>query len=573
MEPVTDCNWRQRGQSPPEERVSRLMSELNCRNLTAQVLASRRMVEPSAAEAFLSPRLSSLPDPLLLGGIDKAVERLCLAISRHELIVIHGDYDVDGITATTLLMECISVMGGRVDFHLPLRLQEGYGLSAEAIREAHRATAGVIVSVDCGISAHGPAQVAADLGLDLIITDHHQPPETLPQAFSIVNPHLPGDSFPYKELSGVGVAFFLMLGLRRALRDRGWFQERPEPDLRHQLDLVALGNIADIVPLTGVNRVLTAHGLELMRRNRRCGIQSLRDVAGVREISCGAVGFQIAPRLNAAGRIEDAALGVELLLCQENRKAAPLARRLDELNRDRRRIEEDTLTQALEHLENVDGRNCRGIVLADERWHPGVIGIVASRLTEKFHRPTVLIALDQGLGKGSARSIPGFHLYEALCRCSDWLEGFGGHACAAGLSIKADRIEDFAARFADLAQELVTEEMRVPNRDYDVDGTLSQLDFETVAELTRLAPFGFGNPEPVLRVRQVRACNLRPVGREHLKLSLQQGNRRIDAIAFGMASQAEFMQGELDFLCSPQVNTWQGRSNVQLRIRDFRPSA
>lgn len=563
--------WVWRGEEPDCVAVGALGAALGISPLAARALALRGILTVPEGIAFLESRLASLPDPFLLPQMDRAAERLAAAIERKELIVVHGDYDVDGITGTALLVEGLRSFGAAVDYHIPLRLKDGYGLSADAIRRAAERGARVVLSVDCGISAAAEAQLARERGLDLIVTDHHQPPEVLPPAYALVSPSLPESRFPFRELAGVGVAFFLLVALRKLLRERGVFAGGEEPDLRRALDLVALGTIADVVPLKGINRTLTRFGLGLLSRGERPGVRALKKVAGVEEATCGAVAFRLAPRLNAAGRLEDAALGVELLLESAAERAGEIASLLDGFNRERQKLEEETLGQAVERVEKGEGRE-RSIVLADERWHPGVIGIVASRLVERYHRPAVLIALDKGVGKGSARSIPGFHLFRALHLCAGHLEGFGGHECAAGLTISADHLEDFAGLFEEVALRAIKEEDLVPRLAHDGEILLEEVTREAVREIAALAPFGAGNPEPSFVALGVRMQQVRPVGDTHLKFIARQGGYSLPCIAFGMAPRQGELAGELDLLFTPTLNEWKGNISVQLRVRDWRPA-
>jgi len=565
--------WEQRQALLDEPGLLEFAAALDLPPLVASVLARRGIADPAAAAGFLQPRLADLPDPMTMLGLPEAVERLCRALRDGERIAIHGDYDVDGITGTALLVEGLSLCGGSVDYHIPLRLTDGYGLSAEALRTCAASGTGLVVSVDCGISAHAEADLAAELGLDLIITDHHQPPEHLPAALARLNPHLPGCRFPFKELAGVGVAFFLLAGVRRRLRESGWFASRSEPDLRRQLDLVALGTIADMVPLQGVNRTLVGAGLQLLDRGERLGVRALREVAGVKTIDCGAVGFRLAPRLNAAGRLEDAKLGVELLLETDEASALATARRLDDCNNQRQELERRTFDQAVVQLEAAGGAAERhALVLADPQWHAGVIGIVASRLVERYHRPTCLIALDGDRGKGSARSIRGFHLYRGLLECAEHLDGFGGHEFAAGLSIDTARIAAFAAALEKSAAGQLTPADLLPTRSFDDEADLEEFDAALVARLATLAPFGIGNPEPVFLLHAVQARSLREVGKGHLQLTCVQGGYSLPAIAFGMAERSTELAGPVDLLVSVGVNEWRGRSSTQLRVRDLRPA-
>lgn len=571
MDAVTARRWVNRCDPATETLALALGEQLGLEPLTARILVCRGLTDVPSGRAFLASRLADLPDPFSMLGMAAATKRIALALERGERIAIHGDYDVDGISGTALLVDVLRQLGGEVEYHIPLRLKDGYGLSAEALQRAAGNGAKLAVSVDCGVSAIAEARLARELGLDLIITDHHQVPETRPEALAILNPHQPDCSFSAKELAGVGVAFLLLVGLRKVLRERGYFQGRKEPDLRLSLDLVALGTIADIAPLQGLNRTLTRLGLQLLNETRRPGVQALREVAGVKEVSCSAVGFRLAPRLNAAGRLEDAALGVQLLLTGSATEARELAALLDGFNRERQALEQETLRQAIERIDHLPN-TLHSLVLADERWHPGVIGIVASRLVERYGRPTVLIALEDGKGKGSGRSIRGFHLYRGLAGCAEHLLGFGGHEYAAGLSIELGEVEAFAAGFEALAQQQLTAEQLLPQLWYDGEVLIEELGQSEVVALAGLAPFGAGNPEPCLLLRGVRVQQLQPVGEGHLRFTARQGGYSLACIAFGMAERAGQLQGEIDLLGTPGINEWRNQSTVQLRVKDFRPA-
>ncbi len=546
-----------------------LCGPLGIAPLTARILAGRGYDSVLSARTFLDSRLAELPDPFLLPDMERAAGRLAEALVRQEKIAVHGDYDVDGIAGTTLLVEVLRGLGGQVDYHIPLRLRDGYGLSGQALQAAHEAGVRVVISVDCGVSASDEAEMARSFGIDLIITDHHQPPEVLPRAFAVINPARTGHQFPDRSLAGVGVAFFLLIALRRTLRQRGFFASGEEPDLRRSLDLVALGSIADLVPLTGINRLLTRVGLTLLQGRARPGIAALAKVAGVREVTCGTVGFQLAPRLNAAGRLEDAAQGVELLLEKDAVQAEEISLKLDSFNRQRRQIETETFLQAVEQVE-CGGEPGWTIVLADPRWHPGVIGIVASRLVERYHRPTVLIALENGQGKGSARSIAGFHLYHALRDCAEHLLGYGGHAYAAGLTIAAGEVAPFAERLEETARREMEPQMLQPRLYQDGEILLEELTREAVQELSRLAPFGAGNPEPAFVAMGVRAQQVQIAGEKHLRFTARQGGFSLPCIAFNMAGRTAELKGEVDLLFSASLNQWRGVTSVQLSVRDIR---
>jgi single-stranded-DNA-specific exonuclease len=568
---VTDYRWECRGE-PDHFAVDGLARSLGVSQLVATVLGQRGIRDLEEGRQFLESRLAAMPDPLLMKDMEPAVARLARAVKQREPIAVHGDYDVDGITGTALLVETLRQFGASVEYYIPLRLKDGYGLSGEALQRAAGAGAKVAVSVDCGVSAHDEARLAANLGLDLIITDHHQAPADLPEALAVVNPCRQDCEFPEKNLSGVGVAFMLLIALRARLREEGHFAGREEPDLRRSLDLVALGTIADIVPLTGLNRTLVKYGLDLLCKGGRPGIDALKIAAAVDNVSCGAVGFRLAPRLNAAGRLEDAAQGVALLLEESMERSLEMARELDRINRERQALEQQTLEAAIAMLEKQSIPDRRTIVLADEGWHPGVIGIVASRLVERYFRPAVLVALENGMGKGSARSIRGFHLYRALADCRSFLDGFGGHECAAGLTINAGRIEEFRSAFEQVAQKILTPEQMEPRLFFDGEVQLEELTLGPVDELTCLAPFGAGNPQPHFVARRVRPQQLRIVGTNHLRFTARQGGYTCPCIAFGMAERQAELTGELDLLFAPQINEWNGSRSVQLLIKDLRPS-
>lgn len=569
MKPVIMKHWIERSKSAEVDSAS-WAAQLNCSPLVCYLLTLRGIKNSAEAHDFLTGSLASLPDPFLLFGMDQAVKRLVRAIDNGEKIAVHGDYDVDGITGTAMLVDALISFGAEVDYHIPLRLRDGYGLSQQAIEQAAQDRVAVVLSVDCGVTAIAEAKIASDLGIDLIITDHHQPLSEVPVAISCIDPHLDGCQYPDKRLSGVGVAFMLMIALRSRLRDEGKLPS-PEPDIRYLLDLVAMGTVADLVPLHGVNRVLVQAGLRLLDRGERLGVAALKRVADVQRMSAGVVGFKLGPRLNAAGRLEDASLGVQLLLSQNQQQAYQLADRLNKFNRQRQTIEQQVLDQAIERVYSELDDQRRTIVLADERWHSGVIGIVASRLVEKFHRPVVLIALKDGKGKGSARSIRGFHLFKGFQSCSDYLLGFGGHEYAAGLSIDESNLSQFTEKFEDYAQQSLAAESMIPVRHYDAELLLEDLDHCLYDELQMLSPFGQGNPEPLFVCRDVRAQKPSIVGEKHVRLSVQQGGYSHPCIAFGMADRIGVLEKPVDILFTLSLNCWRDQETLQLQIKDFKP--
>ncbi|MFZ3208202.1 MAG: single-stranded-DNA-specific exonuclease RecJ [Geobacteraceae bacterium] len=569
MEPVTVRLWRLKEAEPA--LVERLAGEAGIPPLLALILANRGFSEPVEAKRFLSGSLADIHDPLTMLGMESAVDRLLSAVTAGEKVCVYGDYDVDGITAVALLIDFFRKIGLDSLYYIPNRLVEGYGLSIDGVRSVAAAGAKVIVTVDCGITAVEEAHLCAELGIALIITDHHTPGPFIPSACAVINPLQSGCPFPFKYLSGVGLAYNLAIALRGALRRAGHFDARPEPNLREYLDLVALGTVADIVPLVGENRIFVKHGLNELTRSARPGVQALKKVAGVDgPVTCGAVGFRLAPRLNAAGRLEDAALGVELLLCNDRQRVEAIACELNTDNLERQTLEQEILREALDMVGNdplLKGR--KSIVLASDTWHPGVIGIVASRIVELFYRPTILIAMQNGNGRGSGRSIPNFHLYDALRACSEHLLKFGGHKYAAGIAIDEANLEKFASSFDAVAGGLLSDADLIPELAIDGVITSAELTLELAGRIEALAPFGMGNPEPLFLLRGARIISTQVLKERHLKLRLASGEVVVEAIGFNLAHEAA-VGAEVDLVCSLQINIWKERRGVQLRIRDIR---
>ncbi|UFS70530.1 single-stranded-DNA-specific exonuclease RecJ [Geomonas sp. RF6] len=570
MQPITERSWRVRG---GDEGCAERLAPSGIPPLLARLLSNRGITDPSEANGFLNPTLSSLHDPLLLSGMEAAVVRLADALAGGEKVCVHGDYDVDGVTSVAVLLSFFRAVGLDAFPYIPKRLSEGYGLSHQGVEAARSAGATVLVTADCGITSVAEARLCREAGIDLIITDHHSPGEDLPDSFATVNPLLPGCAFPFKSLAGVGVAFNLVMALRALLRRRGVFANRPEPDIRGYLDLVALGTVADVVPLVGENRVLVSYGLKELSASRRVGVQALKEVAGVTgEVSCGSVGFRLAPRINAAGRLEDAALGLELLLCEDPERARAIAKDLDDSNAERQAIERATIEEARAMLSAGACRGRKSIVLASSDWHPGVIGIVASRMVEIFHRPAILFALEDGTGRGSGRSISRFHLLDAIRSCADHLLRFGGHSHAAGLSIAEEELDRFALSFDEAAARVLDEEALTPQTLYDAELSAAAIDEDLPGLLARMKPFGMGNPEPLFLLREARVVDRRPIRGGHLKLTLSSGGRRFDAVGFGLAEKGEVVGEVVDLLFSPGINVWNGKSSLQLVLKDVRPA-
>ena len=538
--------------------------------LVASLLRIRGIESPEAQEAFLFHKtLSYLANPWDLPDLPLAVERLVQAIHSQELIVIYGDYDVDGMTATTLLRSVLKDLGANVDHHIPDRQDEGYGLHIESLERLRSEGAKLVISVDCGITAHAEAAYALENGLDLIITDHHQPQGELPKAIAVINPKRYQKERPDTHLAGVGVAFKLAQCLCQTLN-------RPEAVFEY-IDLVALGTVADVVPLQGDNRILVHCGMHKMNRNPGPGLSALIQISGLagRELQTVNLAFGIAPRLNASGRLAKGSFGVDLLMETDSEKALSMARFMDEANKKRQIIEAAIAEDAAQKiLTAVDLKQERMLILSSDQWHHGVIGIVASRLVEQYHRPVLLIAFDGNMGKGSGRSIHGFDLNKALHACSQWLSGYGGHAMAAGCSVEAAQYPALKQALLAYAGEHLTEYDMIPVKTADLELDASLLDMDFVHRMEGLAPFGAGNPQPVFVLRDAQARQLRTIGNEkqHLKFMLEAGSLPLNGIAFNMGQRQHEIENyeSLDLMFVPEINVWNDQESLQLLIKDIK---
>jgi len=555
---------------PPGDLIDSIASQIDLPRTVIKILINRKIDTAKKVQNFINPRLEDLSDPFILKGMGKAIDRITEALKRNEKIMIYGDYDVDGITATSLLFLVLNRLGAQVDYYLPNRLTEGYGLSEDGIMEAKKREITLIISVDTGITAVQEVEFARENGIDCIITDHHETGDVLPDAAAIVNPKQDNCPYDAAELSGVGVAFKLAQGLYVKLgQDVG--------ELERHLDLVALGTSADIVPLLGENRTLTRYGFRQIVRTTKPGLKSLAFVSGLmgKEIGTGQVVFVLAPRINAIGRLGDAQQAIKLLTTRDEQVAAKIARMLDSENKRRKSIDEATLNEALAQIDDVcDLENDKAIVLASEGWHQGVIGIVASRLVERFHLPTVLIAIDNGEGKGSARSIPGFHLYEALKHCEDTLIRYGGHKYAAGLTILPENVDEFRRKMIDVSGRMLTDEDLVPKMYVDAEIELDEVDNAFVDTLEMFSPFGPMNMRPVFLTRNLEVVG-QPykVGKNHLKMRVRKGGTVLDVIGFGfgeLVRPLSMRAGTIDMVYVIEYNHWNGVDRIQLRVKDIR---
>ncbi len=564
--------------APPHPDAERLGRALGTAPLVGQILCNRGVSAPEDAQAFLDPKLTHLHDPSDLPDAPRAADRIAAAVRQGERIVIYGDYDVDGITAVAILHALLTLHGASVDSYIPHRTEEGYGVNEDAVRKIIAAGTQVLITVDCGISAAGPLALATAAGIDVIVTDHHTPPDPLPDVYAIVHPALPDRPYANPDLSGAGVAFKLAWATARAICG----SERVDGPMRDFLlnatSLAALGTIADVVSLVGENRVLATYGLRGLPVSKHSGLRALIEASSLTGETLDAyhVGFVLAPRLNACGRMGHAQLAVELLTTAPPDRAREIAEYLNAQNAERQKVEREIAAAAEEMVvqQGLDDPAHRAIVLASEQWHGGVIGIVASRLVSRFHRPVVLIALGtDGLGHGSGRSIPDFHLCDALAACGEHLLGFGGHAMAGGLKIEPGRIDAFRAAFARHAAERIPEEHLTPVLDLDAETTLAALSYPVVQHLARLAPFGQGNRAPVLAIPHCEiAVPPKRMGRTGTTVGLhvKQGAVSMRAVGFGMGDLADDLRGvrHVDLAATPALNTFNGRTSIELKLED-----
>ncbi len=553
---------------PDIDLSQQLTSELDIPLLIAQLLVNRGITEVEAAREFLNPSLSNLHPPSKMKGMSDAVARVERAIADKEKIYIYGDYDVDGITSVSLLLLCLRYLGADMDYYIPHRLEEGYGVSRDSVADLKDKGCNLMITVDCGIGAVEEVQMANEAGIDVIITDHHEPRGELPPALVTLNPKLEGCDYPFKSLAGVGVAF----KLAQALMDG-----ENEAFLREQFDLVALGTIADVVPLVGENRIIAKHGLEVLNRMERVGVRALCEVASVKkgDVFGWTVGFRLGPRINAAGRIDTAHSAVKLLTTDSYEEALEIAQKLDTINKERQNIERSIVEEARNQVHKLDLSQQKGLVVAKEGWHPGVVGIVASRLQEQFYRPAVVISLDGEQGRGSARSIPEFNIFDALTKCSHLLERFGGHKAAAGLSIAKENIEKFRNEFSQIVDDTMEPDDLKPKVNIDVETTMPQLSQEVVEQLSILDPHGLGNPRPLISLMGLSMKGVpRVVGRTgaHLQMTVSDGQNSLRTIAFNKASlERELYDGDahMDIACRPSINVWNDTTSVQLEIKEI----
>jgi single-stranded-DNA-specific exonuclease len=555
--------------------TEKLSKEINVPETIARILIKRGIGTYEQAREFFRPELSNLNDPYLMEGMHEAVERVLKALEHRERILIFGDYDVDGTNSAAMLYLFFKNMGAEAIVHIPDRIKEGYGISVTGIDRGREFGATLLISIDCGITAIGQVEYARSCGIDVIICDHHEPGEELPKAFAILDPLRPTCKYPFKHLCGCGVGFKMLQAIARKLG--------MEQEVYTYLDFVTLATTADIVPLVGENRIFTKIGLQQINTNPRPGLRALIDSSGTQmgKISTGQIVFVLAPRINAVGRMGDATRAVKLLTCDDQYTATQLAQVLEEENRHRRKIDEDTFLKAQELVETLlDVDADPAIVLHHEEWHPGVIGIVASRLVEKYYRPTIMMTTVDGVAKGSARSIVGFDIHKALKKVEDKLIQFGGHKYAAGVAVALDRVDEFREAFNIAVEELMSEDIRTPEIKIDAEIALGELTSRFLRVLREFAPFGPGNMRPIFLVRNVETVGTpKIVGKDHLRFRVRQQQYVLETIGFGLGSLIDSVRPSgktLDLVFSVDEHEWSSSASgssetfPQLKIKDIR---
>lgn len=554
-----------------QQKIKLEISEyFKCPSVIAGLLVQRGMTDIEEIKSFFEPSIEQTHDPFLMHDMEKAADRVIEAIKRKEKITVYGDYDVDGTTSTALLYLGIKRLGGIVDYYIPNRMVEGYGLSLSGIELIKNQGTNLIISVDCGINAIEEVSQINDYGMEIIITDHHNPKELLPDAYAVINPKLPECRYPFQDLAGVGVAYKLLIGVFRKLG------EESDENVNRFLDLVALGTIADIVPLVGENRIFASLGLNRLIQRKNLGINSLIRIAGLsqKELTASDIIFGIAPRINAAGRMGSAMRSVQLMVCSEPKSCMELAQIIERENSLRQNEDQKTFQEACEIIEkkykDLDSATC--LVVSSDNWHPGVIGIVASKLVEKYYRPTLMISFKEGIGSGSGRSIPDFDLFAALSSLEHLLESFGGHRYAAGFSIMTEYLDRFENQLLAFTKEKLTKELLIPPLRIDKDIELYDINDNLISWLHKFAPYGTGNSRPTWRTQDVVVDGYPyNVGRNHLKLRVKKDGCLLDMIGFNLGDYLPLLKKSsvIDIAYSFEQVMWQDRISIQGRLKDL----
>ncbi|MBR6504678.1 MAG: single-stranded-DNA-specific exonuclease RecJ [Clostridia bacterium] len=547
------------------EKVENISKKYNIGNLLSYALVNRGITNEADLKIFLNPTRKDFHDPFLMPDMDKAVKRIINAINNKEKVIIYGDYDVDGITSITVLKKFLEERGIKVDEHIPNRLEEGYGLNLKSIKEIADKNYTLMITVDCGISGIEEVKYAKELGIETIITDHHEPLEELPDAVAIVNAKIKTSKYPFRGLAGVGVVFKLIqaLGIRLELEEKEYLKF---------LDLVCVGTISDIVPLIDENRVIAKLGLKLVEVTKNYGLAALIKAAGYKNIDSNSVSFGIAPRINACGRMGYQEEALDLFLSENSKEAEILTEKLNNYNKQRQEIEKKIFEEATKKIEETNPDSA--IVLGEDNWHHGVIGIVASKITEMYFKPTILICFEDEIGKGSGRSIPGFDLHKALCNSSEHLEKYGGHEMAVGLSLKKENFKKFQEKFQKIASESNIEEI-IPVIKIDAEININDIEINKVKELKMLEPFGEGNKLPTFLYKNLKIDSIRALSEgKHLKLTLKDENKIIQAIGFNMGylSEEYLIGDKVDVVGTLEINEYNGYENIQINLKDIMKS-
>ena len=563
--------------SPDTKQATVLTKSLGCHLAVSAALINRGITNPDQAAAFLKPSLAQIRSPFLMKDVDRAVERILLALRGGEKILIFGDYDMDGITATVILFEFLTHLGADVHYYIPNRLTEGYGLTSDHVKNLLIPDGiNLIITVDCGITSIDAVSAARSAGIDVIITDHHEAPLKMPEAYAILNPKQPDCTSGFSWLAGVGVAFYLALALRKRLRDEGFWNNHTEPNLKSACDLVALGTVADMVPLVEENRILVKAGLEVLASKARPGVKALLDVSNVvnRTLDTRDLAFKVAPRVNAAGRLRHGSIALRLFTTSNIETAYTIANELNQENTRRQKIENYILSEIVQYIENNPKLlEQRTLVIDKEGWHQGVIGIVASRLVQRFYRPVVVITVFDGVGRGSARTPDGFDLYEGLKGCAKYLEKFGGHKAAAGVTLKAENIPAFRKNFEKIVSHKTTPEDFRPKLVIDCEICASDVSTELADDIEALSPFGTGNPEPIFMLSDMDVLSTRIVGSNHLQMLLRPSKdtqaRPLHSILFNSDTDRRPPERFQRIACHIRWNRWRDRKSIQLVVKDF----
>lgn len=548
-----------------DEKVKDIAFNHNISEIIARVLLNRGIYEAEEIDKFLHPKLENLHDPFLLNDMEIAVDKIIECMNKKEKITIYGDYDVDGITSIATLSKFLTELGVENDYYLPNRLDEGYGLNNNALDKIAKGGTKLLITVDCGISAYEEIEYAKKLGLEVIVTDHHECPEKIPEALAVIDPKREDSTYPFSSLAGVGVTFKLIhaISIKLSLDRKRYLK---------YLDIVCLGTVADIVPLVDENRIIVSFGLMLVRETRNIGLRALIEITGYTAIDSTAISFGIAPRINACGRMGEAEIALKLLLTASPEEAKEIANKLNLLNKERQEVEKSIINEAIEMIERDKLYNKDIIIVGSKNWHHGVIGIVASKITELYYKPSVLISFEDGIGKGSGRSIEGFDLHEALTKCGDYLEKFGGHEMAIGLTLKEENFNAFKTKLEEITSETIDKEA-VPSIKVDAIIEPKSINMDIFASMKLLEPYGESNSSPLFVSKNLKVESVRLLSNDkHIKLTLRDGNILLSAIGFNLGDKVVRLGDKIDLVYALEINKYNNTETIQLNVKDIKKS-